>query len=605
MEFFKINKVKKIRLGQLFLFIGFLLQYQVATAQNSENYTYWNPADNEFFVIEGRAWSGKLESTYDRLPKELKNEVRESVWRLSKQSAGLMIRFRTDAHEIRVRYKVKGKVAMSHMPATGVSGLDLYTKNSDGAVLWCRGDYTFKDTIQYHFKNLDPKDKYHDQGREYQLFLPLYNSVEWLEIGIENSYRLAPLPLRKEKPIVVYGTSIAQGACASRPGMAWTSILSRSMDRPLINLGFSGNGRLENEMIEFINTIDANIYVLDCLPNLTLNKDRTSEEVFQRIIASVSKIRESHPETPILLVDHAGYSDGLTNNDRYNTYSELNKINQKAFKRLNSEGIKNIYLLSKEELHLGMEDFVDGTHPSDLGMMKYASSYERKIRRILKEPVGNVSTTIPVTQSREPENYDWELRHEDLLGLNKNDPPKICFIGNSITHYWGGTPAATIANGKKSWNKYLKPLQIRNFGFGWDRIENVLWRVYHDELDGYSADQILINIGTNNLHLNSDNEIINGLELLIEAIKFRQPKAELVILGLYPRRKNEKRILDLNVKISHLAGKAGINYLDVGALLLHKDGEIDESLFLDGLHPNNKGYNKIAPKIINYLQNGI
>jgi lysophospholipase L1-like esterase len=585
------------------LFIFFLLQFQISSGQDSDNYTWWNPAYNEFYVVEGQGWPGKVESTYDRLPKEIKKKVREPLWDLSKQSAGLLIRFRSDAREIKVRYKVKGEYAMPHMPATGVSGVDLYAKNSDGELLWSRGQFSFNDTIQYHFKNLDPKDKYHDLGKEYQLFLPLYNSIEWLEIGIPKNRRFDPLPLRKEKPIVVYGTSIAQGACASRPGMAWTSILSRKMGRPLINLAFSGNGRLENKMIDIISTIDAKVYVLDCLPNLTLNKDRTSEEVYQRIIASVYRIKESHPETPILLVDHAGYSDGLTNKDRYNTYSELNKINRKAFKKLNSEGIRNIYLLSKEELHLGMEDFVDGTHPSDLGMMKYALAYEKKIRIILNEPVGTEATTIPITQSREPQNYNWEQRHQELLTLNKNDPPKICFIGNSITHYWGGSPTSPIVNGEKSWNKYLEPLQIRNFGFGWDRVENVLWRVYHDELDGYNVDQILLNIGTNNLHLNTNREIIDGLEQLIRAIKYRQPKAIILILGLYPRRKNEEKVLELNLMISQLAGEYEINYMDVGMVLLNKNGKIDESLFSDGLHPNNKGYNKIAPKIKNYLQN--
>jgi lysophospholipase L1-like esterase len=592
-----------MKIKHLLLFIFFLLQLQISSAQDSDNYTWWNPANNEFYVVEGQGWPGKVESTYDRLPKEMKKEVREPLWDLSKQSAGLLIRFRSDAREIKVRYKVKGEYAMSHMPATGVSGVDLYAKNSDGELLWSRGQYSFNDTIQYHFKNLDPKDKYHDLGREYQLFLPLYNSIEWLEIGVPKNTRLDPLPIRKEKPIVVYGTSIAQGACASRPGMAWTSILSRKMGRPLINLAFSGNGRLENEMIDIIGTIDAKVYVLDCLPNLTLNKNRASEEVYQRIITSVKEIRENNQRAPILLVDHAGYSDGSTNKDRYKTYIELNELQAKAFDELRSEGIENIYLLTKEELHLGLEDFVDGTHPSDLGMMKYALAYEKKIRMILNEPVGEEATTIPITQSREPQNYNWEQRHQELLTLNKNDPPRICFIGNSITHYWGGSPTATIVNGDKSWNKYLEPLQIRNFGFGWDRIENVLWRVYHDELDGYNADQILLNIGTNNLHLNTNREIIDGLEQLIRAIKYRQPKAKMLILGLYPRRKNEEKVVELNLMISQLASQYKINYMDVGMVLLNKNGKIDESLFSDGLHPNNKGYNKIAPMIKSYLQN--
>jgi len=592
-----------MKVKHLLLFIFFLLQFKILSAQDLDNFTWWNPANNEFYVVEGQGWPGKLESAYDRLPKEMKKEVREPLWELSKQSAGLLIRFRSDAKEIRVRYKVKEEYAMSHMPATGVSGLDLYTKNNDGELLWTRGKYSFKDTIQYDFKNLDPKDKYHDLGREYQLFLPLYNSVEWLEIGIPKDRKLEPLAIRKEKPIVVYGTSIAQGACASRSGMAWTSILSRKMDRPLINLGFSGNGRLENEMIDLISTIDAKVYVLDCLPNLTLNENRTAQEVYERIITSVKEIRENQLRTPILLVDHAGYSDGSTNRRRYETYMELNELQAKAFKQLRSEGIENIYLLTKENLHLGLEDFVDGTHPSDLGMMKYAMAYEKKIRIILNEPVGTETTTIPITQSREPQNYNWEQRHQELLVLNKNDPPKICFIGNSITHYWGGSPTAPIVNGAKSWNKYLEPLEIRNFGFGWDRVENVLWRVYHDELEGYDADQIVLNIGTNNLHLNTDREIIDGLEQLIGAIKYRQPKAKILILGLYPRRKNEEKILELNLMISQLADEYEINYMDVGFLLLDKKGKIDESLFLDGLHPNNNGYNKIAPKIKNYLQN--
>ena len=592
-----------MKLKNLLLIIIFISQFHIGTAQNLDNYSWWNPANSEFHVVEGQGWPGQLESTYDRLPKEMKSEVRAPVWELSKQSAGLLIRFRSDATEIKVRYKVKGEFAMPHMPATGVSGVDLYAKNGEGEFLWVRGRYSFKDTIQYDFKNLDPKDKYHDQGKEYQLFLPLYNSVEWLEIGVSKNSKLEPLPIRKEMPIVVYGTSIAQGACASRPGMAWTSILSRKMDRPLINLAFSGNGRLEKEMIDLISTLDAKIYVLDCLPNLSLNKDRTSEEVYERLISSVKVIRERHPTTPILLADHAGYSDGSTNKDRYKTYNELNELQAKAFMQLKSHGIKNIYLLPKEDFNLGLEDFVDGTHPSDLGMMNYALAYEKKIRLILNEPLGTEVTTIPVTQSREPENYNWEARHQELLTLNKKDPPKICFIGNSITHYWGGTPAAPIVNGSKSWDKYMEPLEIRNFGFGWDRVENVLWRVYHDELDGYNADQILLNIGTNNLHLNTNKEIIDGLEQVIRAIKQRQPAAKLLIMGLYPRRNDELKVVELNSLISKLASENEINYMDVGEFLLNKDAKIDEALFLDGLHPNNKGYNKIAPEIENYLQN--
>ncbi len=154
------------------------------------------------------------------------------------------------------------------MPATGVSGIDLYSKTIDGKWLWAAGKFSFKDTITYHFTNLLPNDQ-HVNNREYTLYLPLYNSVKWMEITVPKAALFKSLPVRKDNPIVVYGTSIAQGACASRPGLAWTNILGRKLDRPVINLAFSGNGKLEKELIELLSEIDASLYVLDCLPNLT------------------------------------------------------------------------------------------------------------------------------------------------------------------------------------------------------------------------------------------------------------------------------------------------------------------------------------------------
>ena len=188
------------------------------------------------------------------------------MWNLSHNSAGLIIRFRSNSAKITVRYTVGGAMNMPHMPSTGVSGVDLYAKNSDGTWLWSAGRFSFGDTVVYQYTGIDPKDIYHNHGREYRLYLPLYNSVRWMEIGVPDTSSLSFLPLRAEKPVVVYGTSIAQGGCASRPGMAWTAILGRSLDRPLINLGFSGNGRLEKELTGLLTEVDASLYILDCLP---------------------------------------------------------------------------------------------------------------------------------------------------------------------------------------------------------------------------------------------------------------------------------------------------------------------------------------------------
>ena len=577
----------------VFLFSHFELQGQ--------NISWWNPAKHEYNVIDNQGWPEDKYADYDRLPESAKGKVREAVWNLSRNSAGLKIRFRTNSPYVHIRYQVTGKLEMHHMAATGVSGVDLYAKNSDGEWLWLRGGRSFKDTIEYRFEGINPEDPFHKDGREYHLYLPLYNTVKWLEIGFDSSSDFFPLRVRPQRPIVVYGTSIAHGACASRPGMAWASILERKMDRPLINLGFSGNGRLEKEVIDFVAEIDAKIFVLDCLPNLWPNHNRTTDEVKGLLDAAVRQLRNKKPFTPILFVDHAGYSDGSLDTVRAGRVNSINQANHENFAEMKAAGIQEIYLLSKDELNLSFESFVDGTHPTDLGMMEYADAYEAKIRKIIHEPSGQLVTTKPVTQMREPYNYDWEGRHRELLEMNRTDPPEICFIGNSITHFWGGAPQGPRLEGVRSWDQTFEGVKVRNFGYGWDRIENVLWRVYHGEFDGFEAKQIIMKIGTNNLHLNSDMEILQGLKLLIGAIKKRQPNAEFLMLGLLPRKNDESRVEKLNLSIAKLTGDLGVDYADIGKSMLLPNGKINESCFSDGLHPNEKGYNLLGAELKKYL----
>lgn len=589
------------RKSLFFVLLAWIYHLPVS-AQNSTDYVWWNPAQHEFPVIDGQAWPKDVKNPYDRLPAQVEKSVREPVWNLSHNAAGLLIRFKASTDQVVVRYTVTGRHALPHMPATGVSGVDLYALTSDGDWRWCTGKYAFNDTLEYRFTNLEPNDQYHQKGREYRLYLPLYNSVKWLKIGVPKGTSFTPLPTRIEKPVVVYGTSIAQGACASRPGMAWTAILGRKLDRPIINLGFSGNGRLEKEIVQLLPDIDAKLYVLDCLPNLVATVGIAPEEIKSRIIESVKTLRQKRPTTPILLVEHAGYTDGSLNATRRKLYTDANELLRQAFAQLKTEGINQIYVLPKTAINLDMDDMVDGTHPTDLGMQHYADAYEKSIRTILNEPVGAYSTTVPRTQFRDAAIYDWETRHRAMVALTKAKPPRIVFLGNSITHYWGGQPEAPISRGSDSWNVVLAPLGTQNFGYGWDRIENVLWRVYHDELDGFAAAQIVIMIGTNNLQLNSDTDIIEGLKHLISAIKIRQPNAAILLLGILPRRQGELRILELNKGIALASGQLNVTFADPGTVFLKTDGTIDESFFTDGLHPNAEGYQKLAGKLTPYLK---
>jgi lysophospholipase L1-like esterase len=582
--------MKKIHalLLPLFLFTAF--------ARAQTNLIWWKPSDSKFPVIDGQAWSNEMRDTIQRFPPRAEALVRKAVWGLSRSSAGLSIRFVSNAAQIVVRYKVTGSTAMPHMPATGVSGVDLYGIDSDGTWHWANGKYSFKDTVLYNFDKLRPNDNYHKLGREYRLYLPLYNGVRDLEIGVPEGAIFKVLPQRPEKPIVVYGTSIAQGACATRPGMAWTNILARKLDRTVINLGFSGNGRLEKEVIDLINEIEAKAFVLDCLPNL-IYPIVERKELQKRIIESVKSIRAKHPNTPILLTEHDGYTEGYLMPHRQPLFEDANQDLREAFAQLTAEKVAGIYLLPIADIGIDHEGMVDGTHPNDIGMMRYADAYEKKLREILQEPAGTFKTQIPTRQNREPGSYVWEDRHHEILKLNQTEPTRILLIGNSIMHNWGGKPLTNRIKGAESWQKYLEPLQVRNFGFGWDRVENVLWRVYHDELEGISPEKIVINIGTNNLQLNTDDEIVQGLKLLVEGVRNRQPQAQITLLGIYPRREQEGRVTTLNKQIQTLAKAEKVGFEDIGKTLLLKTGKINESFFSDGLHPNAQGYEVLAKEI--------
>lgn len=587
-----------------FILIVSFIQVFTCLSQNTTAYKWWNPATNGFPVIEGQAWPTEVKDAYDRFPARAEQTLNPNVWNISHSSAGLYLKFKTNSSNIWVRYVVqnKGNFAMDHMPATGVSGVDLYAIDHSGNWTWAPGRFTFGDTIEYRFTNLEVDHIFAGRDCEFRLFLPLYNSVKWMQIGVSGDRSFEALPLSLEKPIVVYGTSITQGACATRAGLAWTAILERKLDRPLINHGFSGSGQLEKSVIDLMAEIDAKLYILDCLPNLTTGAGFSADDVEKRIRTSVKILQQKHPSVPILLTEHCDEnSKGIIDTAKNAEFKKVNNVLRKTFVNLQNEGVRNIYLLGNKDIGQDMDATVDGLHPNDVGMIRYANAYEKVIRSIINEPVGSSPTTKPLTQSRDGY-YDWRKRHAEILQLNKMNPPRTVILGNSIVHYWGGEPKAPLAREAEAWNKYLAPLGVRNLGFGWDKIENVLWRVYHDELDGIDAQNVVVMIGTNNLTENNDEEIVSGLKTLVEQIQVRQPKATVFLSGILPRRSMEHRIAILNKSIAKLSALLKVKYINPGTQLLDSKGKIDESLFEDGLHPNSAGYEKLGAQLSVHLK---
>jgi lysophospholipase L1-like esterase len=329
--------------------------------------------DARTLSIEGKGWTNTFQF-YDRLPSSAKGAVRPAVWNLSQDSAGMAVRFVTDSTEISARWVLrKSELAMAHMPASGVSGLDLYTK-VNGKWHWVGAGRPkqFPSNEVAVVRGLKPRT------REYMLYLPLYNGVESVEIGVKLQSVCEAAPVRADKPIVFYGTSILQGGCASRPGMAYPAIVGRWLDWPTINLGFSGNAWSEPELAQLLAQLDPAAYVLDPLPNMT------AERVRERIEPFVKTLRSAHLKTPIVLVENVEYCDGPFVETRREKYVACNAELKSAYENLKRAGIRNLYYLAAKDL-IGDdgEGTVDGTHPTDLGFERMATKVTPILRKVL------------------------------------------------------------------------------------------------------------------------------------------------------------------------------------------------------------------------------
>ncbi len=323
--------------------------------------------DAALLTIEGRGWE-RTAGTWSRLPDHARGLVREEIWRLADDAAGLCVRFVTDSRRIAARWTLaRPGFAMDHMAATAVGGLDLYGRTRDGwrwAGLGRLRSPEQPEAVLAAGLSGEP--------REYMLYLPLYNGVRGLSIGLDPGATLRPGPPRpaeRARPIVVYGTSIVQGACASRPGMACPAILGRSLDRPAVNLGFSGNARMEPELADLLGEIDAAVYVLDALPNMT------AAMVRERAGAFIGRLAQRRPGVPIVLVEDAGCLGAAFGVAGRDPAAEKNAALQAAYRQLRARVAGELaYVEARSLLGEDGEAGVDGRHLSDVGFMRMAGT---------------------------------------------------------------------------------------------------------------------------------------------------------------------------------------------------------------------------------------
>lgn len=330
----------------------------------------------DHFIIEGTSISDSLkESPYDRLPISYKDKIREPVWDLSKASAGITVRFHSNSTSISLKWTILNDFDMPHMASTGIKGIDLYTKyNNKWRYVTSAGALVGQKKYQNNEVASDSINEYElitnisSEFREYKLFLPLYDGVTKLEIGIDSDAQIKKATPNTKKPIIFYGTSITQGGCASRPGMAHTNIISRKLDVDCINFGFSGSGRMEIPIIELISEIKASVYVIECLQNMNI------KQVKERVLPLVKIIRKKQPSTPIIFVENMMYKTAFLDKTIETELIQENLALKNEYDKILKNGFQNIFYIEDMKADgMDNEGTVDGVHLTDLGFLRYAN----------------------------------------------------------------------------------------------------------------------------------------------------------------------------------------------------------------------------------------
>lgn len=334
--------------------------------------------------VEGRAWIDQPRLRYfDRLPAAAEEGTRTlldfygkfSVWDLSRCSAGMVVRFRSDATAIHARYRLRNaELALPHMPATGVSGVDLYARDAAGMWRYVSGNKPTKQEFEGEVAaGLSPGE------REFALYLPLYNGIESLAIGVPAGAMFAGLAPRA-KPVVFYGTSITQGGVASRPGICHTAILGRKLDRPVLNLGFSGTGRMDPAVGRFLAQVDAAVFVIECCGNMQ------PQQIRERCVPLVQQLRAARPVTPIVLVEDRGFPNAWIVPAKADYNRENHAALREAYAALQQAGVPALHYIPGATLYgADSEGSTDNAHANDLGFMRMAEQMEPFLRAALRD----------------------------------------------------------------------------------------------------------------------------------------------------------------------------------------------------------------------------
>jgi lysophospholipase L1-like esterase len=387
--------------------------------------------------------------------------------------------------------------------------------------------------------------------------------------------------------------------------------------RKALNLGFSGDStahvlwRLNHGEVEGLHPKVALVLIGT---NNTGHYNQTAVQTEGGIDAAVAELERRLPETRILLLGilPSGISDEKTQRDAdVNRYlATCYAINPRVtYLDIGSIFYKDGLLNSAIFYDPRLPQHGKPLHPDTTGQRKMAEAIEPTLAKLMNDKpmvpldsMTDINTALIPVDKLEVDSYDWYARHQAELALEKRVRPRVVMIGDSITNFWSGEPAANRVSGALAWQQLFGDMPVINMGFGWDRTQNVLWRMREGEFQGLSPEWVVINIGTNNLsgtvnaRSNNPQEIADGVMAVAQEVHRRSPASRIIVMAIFPRGARADSPLREPIKMTNarlhqrVSGEAFITYLDIGKEFLAPDGTLPAEIMPDGTHPSEAGY---------------
>ena len=476
-------------------------------------------------------------------------------------------------------------------------------------------------------KNVNPMDKSYSLSRIIKSFL---DSKPEKKTDVSNPATV-PVPGSNSKrhreklgvvsknkfDLLMIGNSITNNFDKPEFQPVWNQFFA---PRNALNLGYSGyrteniiwnitNGELEGQ--------SPKVVVLEIGTNNIDEKNyptrHTAGQLAGGIEAIVKLLREKLPDSKIIILRCFPGCYGGPNPTSHRAILERASDIVSKFadgKHIFYCDINHVFLNSDGSINHEM--MPDWLHPGLSGAKAWARSMEPLLSELmgdksLDSEIPSNSAIVPVPKL-ENDSYNWWTRHADVMRIKDSINPEIVLIGNSITHFWGGEPKLIDSdgrlrkpNGPESWSSLFGKYRVLNMGFGWDRTQNVLWRLDRGELDGLHPKLVIINIGTNNTsqtqnaRMNTAPEIVEGISAICKRVRSKIPGARIILMAVFPRERdslNPRRLLinEINRELAVFAKEQNITLVDISKGMLEPDGTFIQGMTSDFCHPTEKGY---------------